>query len=45
MSKIAEISELCRLAPEMTNNLLSQHFDIREKTVINILKRNGITIT
>ena len=37
-------AELCRLAPEMTYNQLSKHFNISEKTVKNILKRNGISL-
>ena len=38
-------AELCRLAPEMTYNQLSKHFNISDSAVINILKRNGISLS
>ena len=38
-------AELCRLAPEMNNNLLIQHFDISQSHLAKILKKNGITLS
>ncbi|MCY4176876.1 MAG: helix-turn-helix domain-containing protein [Endozoicomonadaceae bacterium] len=38
-------AELCRLAPEMDNNLLIQYFNISDSTITKILKRNGINLS